>query len=472
MILFLLSCAAGSPTTTGAPADSQPPPPADTDADPPGDTAADWPLSWGDDPCAAISRSSGYEETILRLSQQDPPEPGGVVVVGSSSIRRWERLMVDLSGYDVVQRGFGGAWLSEVAAYAPELVTAHAPRAVVVFAGTNDVAGGSSPDEVVTAYRCLAQQVWTGAGAVPLLFIGITPTPARWELHEASTAVNEAVAALAEDHPGLHYIDIPAAFLQTGHPPAESLFVDDLLHLSPAGYALWTAIIQPDLAAAVEASEGARSNPDHPGSGARLLVDLGPSNAEDGDHTASPDGSGRTWNNWQPVDGDVQILAGEAVRDLLADDGTPTGIDLVIGGGFLGNGLLNGGLQSPDPALLGELAVADATEDFFYIDSPDNPGALTFEGLEPERGYTLSLLASRDWGSEDRLTRFVVSGAGRQEATVQTSGAGLSGSYDGNTSAVVTLSGLRPDGWGRLHLDVDIAQGSYAYLNALSLTVE
>ena len=435
--------------------------------------AADWPLSWEDDPCTGISAAdSGYADTVARWSAQAPATTDGVVFVGSSSIRRWERLSTDLSGYDVVQRGFGGAWLSEVAAFAPELITAHEPRAVVVFAGTNDVAGGSPAEDVVTAYRCLAQQVWTGSGAVPLLFIGITPTPSRWHLHETSTAVNEAVAALASAHPGLHYIDIPSAFLQTGQPPDEALFVEDMLHLSEVGYALWTAVILPALAEVVSVSAGAAGNPDHPDAGARILVDLGPSNPEDGDHTASPDASGLTWNNWQAVDGGAQILAGEAVWNLQTTDGTASGISLVIGGGFLSNGLLNGGLQAPDSALLGDLAVADATEDFFYTDGPDSPGALTLTGLDPSRTYRLRLLGSRDWGSEDRVTRYTVTGAATVEATQQTSGAGLSGSYDGNTDELTTLAGLVPDPWGRLHLDVAIEAGSYAYLNLLELAVE
>mgnify|MGYP006064558545 CR=1 FL=1 len=171
------------------------------------------------------------------------------------------------------------------------------------------------------------------------------------------------------------------------------------------------------------------------------------------------------------VDGDVQILPGQAVRSLVTTAGEVTGISLVIGGGFLSNGLLNGGLQAPDSGLLGSLAVADATEDFFYVDGPDNPGALTLEGLDPARTYQLELFGSRDWGSEDRHTRYAVTGASRQEVTLQTSGWGLSGDYDGNTGTVATLTGLVPDDWGRLHIDVDIDSGTYAYLNLLRLTV-
>jgi lysophospholipase L1-like esterase len=206
------------------------------------------PLPWKDDPCIGItSAAAAYADRVATWVEQDALSPvgaGGVVVAGSSSIRRWDGVHRELSPWGhVVQRGFGGARLYDVAAWAPELVLAHDPRGVVVFAGTNDIAGGASAADVVTAYRCLAQQVYSLEPSVPLYFIGITPTPSRWANWDRSSAVNEAVAGFAAEHPDLRYIDTPAAFLGTGEPPDAGLFVEDHLHLNVAGYALWTTVI-------------------------------------------------------------------------------------------------------------------------------------------------------------------------------------------------------------------------------------
>jgi len=38
-----------------------------------------------------------------------PPEPGGVLFVGSSSIQAWPALAADFPGVTVLQRGFGGS---------------------------------------------------------------------------------------------------------------------------------------------------------------------------------------------------------------------------------------------------------------------------------------------------------------------------------------------------------------------------
>lgn len=238
------------------------------------------------------------------------PAPGQLVAVGSSSVRRWETAAWTLRDWGLVQRGFGGAELIEVAERADELVGRFSPGGVLLFAGTNDVAGGASAELVSTAYRCFVQRVFAAAGPVPILFIGITPTPARWGTWDTSAAVNAEVIRLAGLHPMLHYVDVPTPFLATGSPPDSSLFVSDMLHLSEAGYGLWDEAVRGSVEAVLPkraaASGGGAS------SGSFVRVDLGPSNAADGARAPSVDGFGNRWNSWHGAEGGEQILAGES----------------------------------------------------------------------------------------------------------------------------------------------------------------
>jgi len=149
-------------------------------------------------------------------------------------------------------------------------------------------------------------------------------------------------------------------------------------------------------------------------------------------------------------------------------DGVSTDVALTIAGGFRANGKQNGGLAAP-PADLGTLAVPEATVDFVYTGGPDDPGGLTLSGLDPGATHTLRLFASRA-DAERRVTRYVVHGAGTDEATLVTSGPGSDGG-DANVSTVAVMTGLLPDSWGRLHVDVQIAEGSYGYLSLLELEV-
>jgi hypothetical protein len=75
-----------------------------------------------------------------------------IVFTGSSSITFWSTLEQDMNPLPVINRGFGGSRLNDVVYYAPRLVVAYRPRAVVLFAGTNDLAG-SKPKTAQEVYR-------------------------------------------------------------------------------------------------------------------------------------------------------------------------------------------------------------------------------------------------------------------------------------------------------------------------------
>ncbi|HXL86565.1 MAG TPA: hypothetical protein VN927_05115, partial [Gemmatimonadaceae bacterium] len=58
-----------------------------------------------------VTAPSQWEPDIARFEAQDranPPRPGSIVFVGSSSIRMWATLDRDFPGVPVLNRGFGG----------------------------------------------------------------------------------------------------------------------------------------------------------------------------------------------------------------------------------------------------------------------------------------------------------------------------------------------------------------------------
>lgn len=414
-----------------------------------------------------------FSDEIARWVAEDDLAPGPaspLVFVGSSTIRRWEGLAAAYADQRPLQRGFGGAQLGEVAQSAQDLILRHAPRAVVVFAGTNDVDADVDPTIVVDRLRCLRARIAEGAPTAPVLYVGITPTLARWDDWSDADAVNDAVAALAEDDPGLVYVDVPAAFLATGSPPDATLFVDDGLHLSPAGYALWDSVLRPAVNAAVPPPPAPTFAALPPGT--RFLIDLGPTDGANGERSGAPDWLGQTWNDAYDLAGGGFVLPGEHLGPLRTADGAPTEVELVVTGGFGANGRKNGGLLWPDPAKLGDLAVGTATEDYYYALPDDSTGGVWLRGLDPSASYTLRLFGTRD-DAETRVTTYTVTGAATASASLQTSGAGAgSGGATGNDDDVATLSGVRPDAWGNVFVDVGIAEGPYGYLGIVAVTVE
>ena len=84
---------------------------------------------------------------------------------------------------------------------------------------------------------------------VPIYYISIAPTPARWKLWRIADEANRKIKAYTEDYPSLHFIDITDQFLTKEGVPDRSLYRFDRLHPNKKGYARWTAIIKPILQA-------------------------------------------------------------------------------------------------------------------------------------------------------------------------------------------------------------------------------
>src|SRR5271165_5563318 len=78
---------------------------------------------------------SAYE----KADRKNPPKPGVIVFTGSSSIRFWESLASDMKPLEVINRGFGGSRVAQVNQYASRIVLPYQPRAVVLYAGDNDL---------------------------------------------------------------------------------------------------------------------------------------------------------------------------------------------------------------------------------------------------------------------------------------------------------------------------------------------
>lgn len=435
------------------------------------------PFDAGPSPCGEVNQFGPiFADIIARFSAQDsiggwPDNP--VVFVGSSSIRRWENLAHAYTDYSPLQRGFGGAQLGEVTHYAHELVGRHNPRAIVLYAGTNDVDAGVAPNVVVDRFRCFRYRIGEELGwNRPIVFISIVPNPARWDQWPKAKQVNEAIAAIASNDPSVYYADVASLFLTTGSPPQTSLFVADQLHLSPEGYDLLNSAVRPVVEMATTPTPLA--GPPIPASpaGTRLLIDLGSSNPEDGELTPSPDYLGQHWNNWHSIDGGMAILPGEQIVNMISTDGTKTAIDLVIAGGFSNNGRSNGGLLWPDGAKLGNLAVGSATGDFFYTDGPDLSGGLWLRDLDPAKSYTFRMFAARQ-DAEVRVTRYTMIGATTASATVQTTGPGAgSAGATTNDDTIVEFKGVKPDAWGHVFIDVANETGPFAYLSLIEMIVE
>ncbi|HEX6987132.1 MAG TPA: SGNH/GDSL hydrolase family protein [Planctomycetaceae bacterium] len=179
-----------------------------------------------------------------KLDHDRPAKPGGVVFVGSSSIRMWD-LARSFPGCKPLNRGFGGSHLADSVRHVDRLVLRHRPRTVVLYAGDNDIAAGKTPDEVVKDFEAFVAAVREELPETKIVYVGIKPSLARWELAEPMRAANAGVKAVCERTERCEFVDVWPAMLGDDGKPRKELFVFDGLHMSPAGYAIWNDLVGP-----------------------------------------------------------------------------------------------------------------------------------------------------------------------------------------------------------------------------------
>jgi lysophospholipase L1-like esterase len=187
-------------------------------------------------------------ERFAALDRENPPQPGGVVFTGSSSIRLWTTLAADLPGLDAVNRGFGGSHLAHVVRFVDRLVLVHQPRLVVVYAGENDLQDGASAEDVLASFRALADRIHAARADTRLVFLAIKESPSRPGIREKVLAANRLVAAECARRAGCVFVDVATPMLDAEGRTRPELFREDRLHLNAAGYAIWTRALAPHLA--------------------------------------------------------------------------------------------------------------------------------------------------------------------------------------------------------------------------------
>jgi lysophospholipase L1-like esterase len=189
-----------------------------------------------------------------KLDQTTEYPDDAIMFAGSSSIRLWSTLSDDMAPYNVIQRGYGGARLSDYAVYADRIFSPHKCSALVLFIA-NDITGGDndkSPDEVRRLFSVVHKKFRKNNPEAPVFFIAITPTWSRWKAWAEISKTNDMIKEWCKNQRNTYFISTDTAFLNSSGEPRDELFIQDKLHLNPEGYKVWTKIIKGELDSILE----------------------------------------------------------------------------------------------------------------------------------------------------------------------------------------------------------------------------
>jgi lysophospholipase L1-like esterase len=181
-----------------------------------------------------------------KADQTHPPQPGVIVFTGSSSIRLWQTLEHDMQPLAVINRGFGGSQLAHASYYAPRIITPYHPRAVVLYAGDNDLSiGRKSPETVLRDFQQFVSTIQASLPQTWIYYISIKPSPGRnWAPMQRT---NGMIAAYIRTCARVQLIDVSSAMLDVQGNLRRELYGRDPIHMDASGYELWTSIVKPVL---------------------------------------------------------------------------------------------------------------------------------------------------------------------------------------------------------------------------------
>jgi len=192
---------------------------------------------------------NAFDSDILALERKYGNQPKDqIVFYGSSSIRLWPSLSRTFPDAPIENWGFGGAELSDCLYFFERFIISRQPRALVFYAGDNDLALGKSSALVWESLRDLLEIHARAMENVPFAFLSLKPSPARVHLRAEIEECNEWCAREIASRPFGVWVDVFSPMLDSDTQwGRRALFMNDELHLSRAGYDLWNEVLKREL---------------------------------------------------------------------------------------------------------------------------------------------------------------------------------------------------------------------------------
>ncbi|MDB5208479.1 MAG: family lipolytic protein [Flavisolibacter sp.] len=175
------------------------------------------------------------------------PAKNAILFTGSSSIRLWKDLQQVFPNHTIINRGFGGSSLTDMIRYADDIIFRYNAKQLVIYCGENDIASSDTVtgEMVNRRFQKLFSMIREQQPNVPVVFISIKPSPSRWHLRTKMVKANSLIKKFLATKKNTRFVDVWKPMLNKAGTPEEDLFVEDKLHMSAKGYAIWKQKTEP-----------------------------------------------------------------------------------------------------------------------------------------------------------------------------------------------------------------------------------
>lgn len=202
---------------------------------------------WAAPEGSLASASSKFASEVEKFSSLPIPEPGGILLVGSSIFKRWTNAVSDLAPLPVTNRGFGGSQTSHQLMFFDQVVPPCHPRLVVWYCGSNDIKGNKDAASILVRTDGWISRVKKMDSSAGVLLVSVIRSPQKHRDGQIDVvdAVNRGYEEMARTKEGVFYVDVnPALQDHAGDSKAE-LYIEDGLHFNGEGYHQMSSLLKP-----------------------------------------------------------------------------------------------------------------------------------------------------------------------------------------------------------------------------------
>ena len=125
------------------------------------------------------------------LDEENPPQPGLTLFVGSSTFTIWKSMQEDMPDIALINRGFGGSQVTDLIEHFDTVIAPYDPKHIVIYEGDNDLASGKAPELVLSNYKKLLETIRERYAQVPVTVVSVKPSEARRDKIESMNELNQ-----------------------------------------------------------------------------------------------------------------------------------------------------------------------------------------------------------------------------------------------------------------------------------------
>lgn len=189
-----------------------------------------------------------FEKNIKAFDKRDSVEqvqPGSNLFVGSSSITNWKDVASYFPESYVINRGFGGSKFEDLLYFADRVIMPYKPAKIFIYEGDNDISAKVDIPLILERAKTLREKIARELPGVPVVFISVKPSVARWYLKDKFETFNKELKKYASKEKLTAFADVWTPMLDANGEVFKDVFLKDNLHMKPNGYQIWQKALEP-----------------------------------------------------------------------------------------------------------------------------------------------------------------------------------------------------------------------------------